>query len=349
MQRIVGIDLARGLAVLGMITAHVGPVLRPGTLDLSPWSLAQVVDGRSAALFVLLSGLSVALLSGGPRTVVGVRRVQARTRLLVRALAVLGIGALTLTLGTPIAVILPTYAVLFSVATIVLGAPPRRLLVAAGAIALAGPLVHLALQPLFASLPGQEYTDLLVGDYYPAVVWAAYALVGLAVGRLDLGSRQVRLRLLGAGTALAAAGYGSAAVLTRLLSPDGTLAGLVTAAPHSSTTPEVLGGTGVALAVIALCLELGDRAPRLLAPLAATGSLALTAYVTHLMAIAAIGSSVVWEPRASTWLAFVGCTLAGCWWWRASFGRGPLERLLHGLAARASDIAPDTLPPERTA
>jgi hypothetical protein len=33
------------------------------------------VDGRSAALFVLLSGLSVALMSGGPVTVVGTRRV----------------------------------------------------------------------------------------------------------------------------------------------------------------------------------------------------------------------------------------------------------------------------------
>ncbi|HEY0215473.1 MAG TPA: OpgC domain-containing protein, partial [Cellulomonas sp.] len=99
MQRIVGVDMARGLAVIGMITAHVGP---GGPGDPWPASLAQVVDGRSAALFVLLSGLSVALISGGPEPVVGTRRVQARTRLLVRAFGVLGIGALTLVLGTPI-------------------------------------------------------------------------------------------------------------------------------------------------------------------------------------------------------------------------------------------------------
>jgi uncharacterized membrane protein YeiB len=176
------------------------------------------------------------------------------------------------------------------------------------------------------------------------VVWVAYVLVGLAVGRTDLDSRHVRLRLLGVGAGLAVLGYGSAAVLTQVLGPESPLAGLVTAEPHSSTTPEVVGNTGVALAVLAVCLVLGERLPHLLAPLAATGSLALTAYVTHLLAIAVLGTTVVWEPRTSVWLAFLGVTLAGCWLWRRTLGRGPLERLLHGLAARASDISPDTLP-----
>src|SRR6478735_3073256 len=103
MQRITGVDVARGLAVLGMMTAHVGP---GGPEDPWPWSLAQVVDGRSAALFVLLSGVSVELL------------------------------------GTPVAVILPTYAVLFACAVPLLGTEPRRLLGAAAAVAALGPLLH---------------------------------------------------------------------------------------------------------------------------------------------------------------------------------------------------------------
>jgi uncharacterized membrane protein YeiB len=345
MQRITGVDLARGLAVIGMITAHVGP---GDASDPFPASLAQVVDGRSAALFVLLSGLSVALMSGGATPVVGTRRVQVRTRLLVRALLVLGIGALTLVLGTPIAVILPTYAVLFAVATAVLGAGPRRLLVAAAVVAVAGPLVHLALQPAFALRPGRAYTDLLLGDYYPAVVWVAYVLVGLAVGRLELRSSRVRAWLLAVGTVLALLGHGTAALLTRAVGPSSPLLALVTSEPHSSTTLEVVANTGVALGLLAICLWLGDRVPRLTAPLAATGSLALTAYVGHLLAIAALGTSVVWEPRTSVWLAFLLVTMGGCWLWRSMWGRGPLERLLHGVAARASDVSPDALPPART-
>lgn len=341
MQRITGVDVARGLAVLGMLTAHVGP---GGPDDPWPWSLAQVVDGRSAALFVLLSGVSVALISGGSSPVVGTRRALARTKLLVRAFSVLGIGVAVLLLGTPIAVILPTYAVLFAAAVPLLGTDPRKLLGGAVAVAAIGPVLHLALQPVFLRLPGRAWTDILVGDFYPAVVWFAYVLVGLAVGRTDLRDRGVRLRLLGAGVALAVVGHALSALLTRVLAGDEALVALVTTEPHSSSVLEVVANTGVGLAVLALCLLVADAAPALVAPLAATGALALTAYTAQLVAIAALGEAVVWEPSTGTWLAFVGVTLAACWLWRAAFGRGPLERLLHTLAARAADVSPDELP-----
>jgi uncharacterized membrane protein YeiB len=342
MQRITGVDVARGLAVLGMMTAHVGP---GGPEDPWPWSLAQVVDGRSAALFVLLSGVSVALLSGGSRPVVGTRRVLSRTRLLVRAFLVLGIGVAVELLGTPVAVILPTYAVLFACAVPLLGTEPRRLLGAAAAVAALGPLLHHELGPVLERLPGQAWTNLLTGPFYPAVVWFAYVLVGLAVGRMDLRDRIVRLRLLGAGAGLAVLGHGAAAVLTRAFAGDPLLAAFVSTEPHSSKPLEVVANTGVGLAVLALCLMLADALPRVTAPLAATGALALTAYVGHLVVIAALGPESVWEPSARTWLLFLGVTVLACWAWRAAFGRGPLERLLHELAARASDVTPDALPP----
>ena len=55
--RIGGLDLARGLAVLGMFGAH----LDIGTeLTADPASWAAVVDGRSSILFATLAGLAVA-------------------------------------------------------------------------------------------------------------------------------------------------------------------------------------------------------------------------------------------------------------------------------------------------
>lgn len=341
MQRISGVDVARGLAVLGMITAHVGP---HGAGDPWPWSLMQVVDGRSAALFVLLSGVSVALLSGGIDPVAGIRRVQARTRLLVRAFSVLGLGIVVLMLDTPIAVILPTYALLFAVATTLLGATGRRLLIGAAVVAAVGPVVRVIIGPRLAVLSGGEYTDLVTGSDYPALVWFAYVLVGLAVGRMDLRDTGLRWRLLGIGAGLAAVGHGASALLTRAVSPDSTLGELVTTAPHASSPLEVVANTGVGLGALALCLIVADRAPALVSPVAATGALALTAYTAHLLAIWALGPSVVWESDAATWLWFLVATVACCWLWRAAFGRGPLERLLHTLAGRAADITPDTLP-----
>src|SRR4051812_47891443 len=117
MRRIVGIDVARGLAVLGMMTAHVGP---DDHGPVPPGGFAQLADGRPAALFVLLAGLSLALLSGAADPVAGTRLVQARVRILVRALLLFALGELLVVLGTPVVVILPTYGLLFALGCVVL-------------------------------------------------------------------------------------------------------------------------------------------------------------------------------------------------------------------------------------
>ncbi len=328
MRRIEGIDLARGLAVLGMVTAHVGPDSR--------W--LEIADGRSAALFVVLSGVSVALMSGGARPVDGVRRVQARVKVLSRAFILLGVGVALAALNTPVVVILPTYALLFAVAACLLRTRVSTLLVGAGVVVLLAPALRVLLEGrITAELNGGGIIDLVIGEYYPALVWIAYLLVGLAVTRADLRAPRTRAALLIGGAVATVLGYGSAAVLTRVLDAGPTLSRLITAEPHSSSTPEVLGNIGVALLTLVACLWLAERLPRLVAPLAATGALALTAYVGHLLVIWLLGPDVVWLPTVGGWLAFMVVIVGACWASRATVGRGPAEWALHRVAARAAD------------
>lgn len=354
--RLVGVDATRGLAVLGMFTAHVGSA-GPDFWSGTGWF--QVADGRSAATFALLAGLSAALLSGGSappgrrtgdpgdaRTDLGTDDAArtawrfARVRILVRAALLLPIGAVLIALGTPVAVILPAYAVMFALLVPFLRVPPARLLAVAAAVAVVGPPVALVGRALLADTgaPPQP-VDLLVGEHYPVVVWFAYLLVGLAVGRQDLSSPTTTRRLAVVGAVALVAGYGTAAVGLRALPPDAlVLRALLTSEPHADTTPEVVGNVGVSLLVLAALLVLGRRAPSLLAPLAATGALALTAYVVHVVAIAALGDDAVWGPGSTDLVAFVLVTLVATTAWRAVLGRGPLERLLHeasGAVARA--------------
>lgn len=329
MPRIVGIDAARGLAVLGMVTAHVGPEDPDRAVPPGGWS--QLADGRPSALFVVLAGVSLALMSGGTEPAAGADARRARVRIGVRALAVLVLGYALVALDTPIAVILPTYAVLFTVALVPLRWSRRALLVAAGAVALVGPLLRRLWTDRYGD-PGDWLGAVLVGPYYPAAVWLAYVLVGLALGRTPLHDERTRRRLAGAGIAGVVVGYaGPWAARTWLGAPEWW----ATAEPHSSTTLELVGNTGVAVLVVVGACALGDRWPRALAPLAAVGELALTAYTGHIVAIAALGPQVVREPEAGTWAAFVVVTVAACWAWRAWLGRGPLERLMHGLSTRA--------------
>ncbi|MBO1750765.1 DUF1624 domain-containing protein [Actinotalea sp. BY-33] len=343
MQRVVGADVARGLAVLGMFAAHVGDE------DERFWTATgwlQVVDGRSAATFALLAGLSAALLSGGPVPAEGARRRHARVRILVRALMLIPLGALLIALGTPVAVILPGYAVMFALMIPVLGWRPPSLLLLAAVPTLVGPLVVEAVRearrgdPFAAGLP--QPVDVVVGEYYPAAVWTAYLLVGLALGRLDLTDRALPRRLALVGAALAAVGHGTSAVALRVLDPEQrTLRALLTSEPHADTTPEVVGNLGAVLLVLAASLLAARYAPRLVTPVAATGALALTAYTGHIMVIAVLGDEVVREPSNLVLAAFVLAALGLTTLWRLALGRGPLENLL----SLASTWTADTLVP----
>ena len=336
-QRLVGVDVARGLAVLGMFAAHLG------SRDNDFWTATgwlRVADGRSAATFALLAGVSAALLSGGPAPVEGLRLRRARVRIGVRAAVLLPLGLALTALDTPIAVILPGYAVMFALVTVALRWSRRVLLVAAGAFAALGPLVLQAVAAATEQDGGELPlpVGLLVGHFYPAVVWMAYLLVGVAVGRTDLRSHGLPTRFLVTGTALAVVGYGTARLAPALIDPSHTLRrALLSAHPHANTGPEVLGNVGVVLCVLGVSIVAARRVPRVVEPLAATGALALTAYCVHIAVIAVMGSGVVWDGSNLRLLGFVVVTLVVTTAWRRLVGRGPLEQLLHRVSTGVAD------------
>ncbi len=129
--RIAGLDVARGLAVLGMFAAHMR---LGGDLHPDPSSWAAVVDGRSSILFATLAGVSVALLSGRSHPPEGLDLARVRLRILVRALWVFAIGWFLELLDTFVAVILGVYAVLFLLVLPFLRWPVRRLLALAAIV-----------------------------------------------------------------------------------------------------------------------------------------------------------------------------------------------------------------------
>lgn len=221
MTRIVGIDLARCLALLGMITAHlVEGDDGPGGVDT--WF--QITAGRSAALFAVLAGVSIALTTRPhpDRTTTG-NRLALAARALVIAL-------LGLVLGVPdsgLAVILTFYGVLFLVAILVITWSARSLAILALCWGVLSPVVSLAVRrhlpppeflvPDAASLsdPVGLLRELTVTGYYPVLTWATYLFAGLAIGRLDLRSAVVRRRLFVIGAWLGLLALAVARLMTR--------------------------------------------------------------------------------------------------------------------------------------
>ena len=355
--RIVGVDIARGLAVLGMFGAHIGvteafSLGRPGTwLDL--------VNGRSSILFAVLAGISIAIISGRQTPVAGRQLVRARVRILLRAVLIFAIGAGLQVLDTPIAVILPVYALLFVVTLPFLRWRPRTLFVLAAGLAVVMPVLRVAVFPRLG--PGADENlilDLVVLGAYPAMVWICFFLVGIGVGRLDLAALRVQVTLLLVGTALAIVGYGAGVVAGSVFRPDsdsdsdsgvprpeayqGSIDSLWTIEPHSGTPFEIVGSTGFALAVLAASLLAARRLRVALFPVASVGAMALTAYAAHVIVLASLGDEAFAQPDNGLYLTFLFATLAVCTLWTILLGRGPLERLLTWASNTAASTVRST-------
>lgn len=366
--RLIGVDVARGLAVIGMIATHTLPM---ETESGAPTTVSMLAAGRAAATFVVVAGVSVAFLSGGREGVRGRKRVASSAGLVVRAMIVLVLGLALGLIATQNGIwgILPFYGLLFVLALPLLGLRAPALLGVTAAVFALGPVLLVATaglelpyaggdDPTFSTLvtdPLGLLIQLLLSGAYPVVVYLGYLSAGLAIGRLDLSSRRVAWWLLGGGLALAVAARavswyllyplgglarmvqesGSsddpAQVTTQLLSeehqPLTTWWHLALPAPHSHTPIDLLHSVGSAAAVLGAALLL-TRLPmlrRLLSPLAAVGSLALTLYCAHLVLLA----TGVWSDQpALLFGAMIVGALALSVAWRRWIGQGPLEKLV---------------------
>jgi uncharacterized membrane protein len=363
--RLEAIDVARGVALIGMMAVHV--------LSSGPGPTGAVhalAGGRSAALFAVLAGVGLALGSGGARPTPD--RVHRARRVIPIRAAMIGVIGLTLGMvATPVAIILTYYAVLFLFALPVLGWSARRLAVAAVGWALLSPVVSQLVRAagwndgpghnpswLDVTEVGSTVLHLLLNGYYPVLTWVTYLLAGMAVGRLALERPVTAKRLAVTGAALAAAAWlgatlcvhlaGGEQALGALLDPDAFISGrgenllnesffgttpttswwfLAVVAPHSGAIADLVHTTGTAVLVIGLALLVVPRNRSGFLPLAAAGSMTLTLYCAH---VALLGLIEAADPgqRLPDWpilLVNVVAALFFASWWGSPARRGPLE------------------------
>ncbi|WP_369394352.1 DUF418 domain-containing protein [Streptomyces sp. CG1] len=374
--RLIGVDLARGLAVFGMYAAHVGPDPSRGGVT---GHLMELAHGRASALFAFLAGFSIMLITGRRTPKTGLAGRQAVAKVVIRALVLLVLGTALTMSGTPVEVILAFYGLYFLLVLPLyrLGARPLAVIAAASALAL--PQVLYVIQHALPAdgadgiwawpADADGLVSLLFTGSYPALTWIPFVIAGMAVARLDLAATAVRIRLAITGVCLAVLGHGGSWLALHLVPgalsklsaggwgeggstesawwsdtwgyPDGsTPAGLLVASPHSETTLSILADTGVAIAVLAACLAAVDAVPRFhlpARPVIAVGSMSLTAYVFHVVAIHLLGIAELPGSSLHVLLGFIVAVTVFATLWSRFFRRGPLEWLL-GQTTRAAEL-----------
>ncbi|GAB2754553.1 heparan-alpha-glucosaminide N-acetyltransferase domain-containing protein [Nocardioides salsibiostraticola] len=289
--RLVGIDVARAIALLGMVATHtLAERTSDGSLSLSH----MIASGRASALFAVLAGVSLALLTGRRHPFHGSERVARSVGLATRALFIAAIGLTLGLLDSGLAVILTYYGLLFLLALPFVGLGSRGLFIAAGVWALAAPVLSQVVRPglpergfdspAWTQLvdPARLLSELAFTGYYPVVPWLTYVLVGMGIGRLPLHRRSTQGALILIGTGLAVVATAASRLLTapddvrRALglelgippgdvldeisgglfgvTPEGSWSWLLVVAPHSATPFDLVQTGGCALAVIGACL-----------------------------------------------------------------------------------------------
>ncbi|GAB3499992.1 hypothetical protein GCM10027572_36390 [Flexivirga lutea] len=376
--RFVGIDVARCLALLGMMVAHILPKMIGGRVPLAQ----RVATGNAAALFAVLAGVSLALLTGGSTPHTGRRRRTADAAgIVVRAGVICLIGMLLEHLHPAgIAVILPYYGVLFVLGLPLLWLRPSRLFLVAGVWMLWAPVASQAFRLLDPTSVAGGFSGLsvagillrlLVTGEYPAFTWLAYLACGLAVGRLDLRRKDRAIQVMCAGALLAVAASLASYLLTsgtavhaRLVqswtgpavsswpalqphvqaglegvTPTHSWWWLAVNAPHSGSVADLAFTSGVALAVIGLALLVTRVAARCWQVLCGAGAMTLTLYSVHLIMVLPQTWPDYGQRRL---LPEVSVVLAVGVVFAALRWKGPLETVVAVLsrsAARATDRA----------
>jgi uncharacterized membrane protein YeiB len=356
-ERILGYDLARSLAMLGMIVVHFGLVMSTD-LKHPAWAaeVMHLLDGRAAALFVVLAGVGVTLMS---RRAVGARDPRAispaRETLIRRGYFLFVIGYLNLIIWP--GDILRVYGVSLAVAAGLIAATDLRLL----SVSLGFVLGFVLLMILVDYEKNWDWStmtyhrlwtaqgvvrNLFYDGFRSVFPWTGLLIFGMWLGRRDLRDRatNTKLLLIAAGTAVLAELVSWLCVRSFRAHPHGMDDETIQALFGTESMPPLplflLTSGGSAVAIIALCVRVADAWPSAiwLAPLVAMGQTALTWYLFHIIfglgSVEAAGwtSSQPLPLAQACGVTFFAAAVFLSWRWKRRFRHGPLEWVMRQIA-----------------
>lgn len=332
-MRLSGLDIARFLAFCGMVLVNfrIAAAVTPGADPAS--LLTTALEGRAAALFVILAGIGLMLARSDTAIV------------LKRAAFLMVIGLINLSIFD--ADILHYYAVWFVIAIPFMAMSDRGLWIGIATI-LSLSVLALVTLDYEAGWDWESYTysgfwtvpgflrHTFFNGWHPVFPWVCFLLFGLWLGRLDLGRRATQLALIAGGALAALLG-----LIPGWTTTDPELADLVQAQAIPPGPFYILSASGSAAAMLGLILWVEPALTRLrLTPwLAVPGRQALTLYVAHIL----IGMGILDEmglldgslsPQQIFLYSLGFCAGASAYarLWALIASRGPLEALMRRLA-----------------
>lgn len=355
-NRIIGIDVARAIAIIGMIIVNFKVVLSHSENSLLS-SILSVLDGKAAATFVVLAGVGIALMSNTAIQNNHKEKLQkAKKGILKRAIFLFLIGLTYLSIWP--ADILHFYGIYMLGTLFLLSASPKTIFRSAIALILLYPL-SMTFFPYdqnwnFTTLEYHNFwttkgfiINLFYNGFHPVLPWMAFMWIGLWFGKKDLHDTQFVKRALWISLIVFVftqlLSYGLLTILSAgSLTTREELLPILGTAPMPPLPLYMISGISIAIATISSCILLAKEKSHsiFIKVLTHTGQLALTFYVAHV--IIGMGLIEMIQPerisqKGSLLFSFlysivfsIGCIIFA-YVWRQKFSRGPLEILMRKI------------------
>ncbi|MFQ3296586.1 MAG: hypothetical protein ACI9JT_001012 [Polaribacter sp.] len=298
-QRIIGIDVARALAVIGMIIVNFKVVLGDkGTHWMQ--SITGVFDGKAAATFVVLAGIGLALMTNTAIKNNDADKIKiARIRILKRALFLFIIGISYISIWP--ADILHFYGIYMTIIILFINSKEKTILMLATSLIFVFPILMVFWNYEegwnFETLDYQDFwtlkgflRNLFFNGFHPVIPWTAFMLFGYWFGKQDLQNNKIIKKIFWISLLvfitiqilsyfsivyISKGNQGTALELTEIIGTN----------PMPPLPIYMLSGVAIAFTLITACILLAKKFENsfIIDALNKTGQLALTFYVAHVI------------------------------------------------------------------
>ncbi|WP_288832158.1 DUF418 domain-containing protein [uncultured Corynebacterium sp.] len=295
-SRIVGLDVARGLAIIGMIIVHMASLL---------WSTKVIINGVPSALFAVIAGTTLMVIGRN-------YTFDTLLRLVVRGSVIMLLGLALLPVGGQIQVVLVAMGLTMIIVSWV---PPLNV------------WWKLALFVVATAAATVRYAPYTLPQIYPLLAWIAYFIGGMLLYEVYLKSfvtgskRRASLPWAVTGVSLVVVAIG----MYFRFQMD--VPGWLRFTGHTGVLGEILLSVAASAVIFHLCLIVGVKAPKVVYPVAAMGSMSLTVYMLHVLTAYWWQQNIALHSTLSA-LGFIVFFLVIAALWKHFLGKGPMERLV---------------------
>jgi uncharacterized membrane protein YeiB len=298
-KRIIGIDVARALAVIGMIIVNFKVVFGENGLS---WvkSFASVFDGKAAATFVVLAGVGLALMTNSAiKNNDKVKLKVARRRILKRALFLFIVGISYIAIWP--ADILHFYGIYMAITILLLTSKGKTLIITAISLIVTFPILMIFWNYEtgwnFSTLDYQGFwtvkgfmRNLFFNGFHPVIPWAAFMLFGYWFGKQDLHNDKFIKKIFWISSIIFISIHALSYLSISFLSEGNQetaleLTEILGTNPMPPLPIYMFNGISIAFAIISACIIVAKRFEnnKIIDALNKTGQLALTFYVAHVI------------------------------------------------------------------